>query len=228
MPEVSCNLSDCFLCSSCIPEWKAAIAITKKTLYFKKGKQVFQEGEPVKGIFFVYSGSVKIYKQWGKNKELILRLAKSGNVFGHRGLGGDELYPISATALEDVKACFITNEFLEASLKTNPGFTYKLLQFYASELQNAEKRMRNLAHMEVRGRIADALLQIGDVYGYDKNRFIATSLSRQDISSYAGTTYETVFKFFKELARRKIISTSGKNIRINKPDQLQKFISDRF
>jgi CRP/FNR family transcriptional regulator len=226
MPETACNLSDCFLCKSCLPEWKAAIATKKITIQFKKGQQVFHEKDKVQGIFFVYSGSVKVYKKWSGNKELILRFAKAGDVLGHRGLG-DDIYPVSARTLEETRLCFITNDFLDASLKINSNLTYGLMQLYASDLQKAEKRMRDLAHMEVKGRIADALLEIADVYGYRRDKFIATAITRQDISSYAGTTYETVFKFLSELSRKKIISASGKNIRINKPEHLKKFIKNR-
>ena len=226
MPEVACNLSDCFLCKSCLPEWKAAIGAKKKTIQFKKGQHVFHENDKVKGIFFVYSGSVKVYKKWTGNKELILRFARGGDVLGHRGLG-DDIYPVSARALEETRLCFITNDFLEASLKINPTLTHGLMRLYASDLQKAEKRMRDLAHMEVKGRIADALLEIANVYGYRRDKFIAAAITRQDISSYAGTTYETVFKFLSELSRKKIISASGKSIKINKPEHLKKFIIDR-
>jgi CRP-like cAMP-binding protein len=222
MQTTSCNLSTCFLCSNCLPEWKEAIAVWKTNRPVKKGKTLFREGDPVPGIYFIYSGSVKISKQWTEGKELIIRFAKTGDIVGHRGLM-DALYPISATALEDTVVCFIPNEFLEATLKTNPGFTYKLMHFYALELQKAEKRMRNLAHMEVKGRIADALLQIAGVYGNDPGGFIAASISRQDIASYAGTTYETVFKFFNELLAAGTISTAGKSIRIERPEDLEKF-----
>jgi CRP-like cAMP-binding protein len=223
MQEKSCNLSDCFLCSYCIPEWKEAVATRKKTIAIKKGKQLFLEGEKFKGIYFLYAGTVKVHKQWGDQKDLIVRFAKAGDILGHRGLGGNDTYPISATALEDATACFISNDFFEATLKTNPSFTYRLMQLYASELQKAEKRMRDLVHMEVKGRVAEALLEIAAFFGLDKDKYIAVTIARQDIASYAGTTYETVFKIFTELIRAKIISTSGKNIRINKPDQLKKY-----
>lgn len=223
MQQVSCNLTSCFLCSHCLPEWKEVIAVKKKTVEFKKGKDIFREGEKVKGIYFIYTGSVKVYKQWGGQKQLIIRFAKAGDILGHRGLGGDEVYPITATALEDTRACFITNDFLETTLATNPSFTSRLMHFYATELQKAEKRMRNLAHMEVKGRIADAVLELARVFGQDKNNTIAASITRQDIASYAGTTYETVFKFFTELIQEKIISTSGKTIKINKPNKLKQF-----
>lgn len=225
MRDVSCNLSDCFLCKTCIPEWKELVAIKKTTRLLKKGQLIFSEGEAVNGIFFLNSGSVKVYKKWGTDKELILRFAVAGDILGHRGLGGEAVYPISATALEDCRVCFITNAFLETTLKANHDLTYELMHFYATELQKAEKRMRNLAHMEVKGRIADALMQIANSFGIDKDQFIAASITRQDIASYAGTTYETVFKFFTELTDKTIIATNGKRIRIDKPDALKLFIS---
>jgi CRP-like cAMP-binding protein len=223
MQEVSCNVNSCFLCSFCIPAWKEAIAHHKKTYQFKKGEDIFREGDPVKGIYFIYAGSVKVYKQWGEQKQLILRFAKAGDILGHRGLGGVVEYPIGATALEDSKACFISNDFLEATLKTNHELSYKLMHFYATELQKAEKRMRDLAHMEVKGRVAEALLELVNIFGVDHHQHIAATITRQDIASYAGTTYETVFKFFNELAEANIISTNGKSIKIIDNLRLQQF-----
>ncbi len=224
MLEVPCNIADCFLCNFCLPEWKEVVAVKKKTLFFKKGKQIFNEGEKVQGIYFIYSGSAKVHMKWLDQKELIIRFSKKGDILGQRGLGGSELYPVSATALEDTKACFINNDFLEATLKTNHALTYRLMQLYAIELQKAERRMRNLAHMEVKGRIADALLEMNKFFGTNKDKYLNITMNRQNIASYAGTTYETVFKFFSELSQRKIISTSGKNIKINNSEKLQLYI----
>lgn len=224
MVSTSCDQSSCFLCTYCIPDWKEVIAIRKKTLAFKKGQTIFRQGEEVKGIFFVYSGSAKVHMPWGDQKELILRFAGAGDILGHRGLGSEEPYPITATAMEDMKVCFISNEFLEASLAVNPAFTYRLLQFYALELQRTEKRMRNMVHMEVKGRIAGALLDIAAFFGPDAGKYIAMPIPRQDIASYAGTTYETVFKFFAELTEAAILSTQGKRIRIEQPEKLQQYM----
>jgi len=226
MRQATCNIKDCFLCSNCSPEWRDLIAIKKVTQSFKKGENIFTEKEDVKGIFFIYSGAVKVYKQWGDDKQLIIRFAKKGDILGHRGLGNNDIYPVSATALENTSACFITNDFLEATLQTNPGFTYRLMQFYMQDLQKAEARMRNLAHMEVKGRIAETLLEIKNIFGINEEGFIGVTIIRQDIASYAGTTYETVFKFFNELMEQKIIRTSGKDIKILNEKKLKAFIPE--
>jgi CRP-like cAMP-binding protein len=226
MKNESCDVSSCFLCSHCTAEWKELIAVKKTTLRFKKGQKLFTEGEKVKGVFFMYTGAVKVHKQWIDQKELIIRFTRAGDMLGHRGLAAGDLYPVSATALEDSKACFIPGTFLEATLGTDHAFTYRLLQFYAAELQKAEKRMRNLALMEVNGRIADALFELQEVFGLNKAKYISVAVTRQDIAAYAGTTYETVFKFLRTLIVSKTISVSGKSIRINNTGKLRSFIKN--
>lgn len=225
MPKETCNLQDCFLCRNCIKEWKELIAVNKKTFLIKKGKVLFDEGDKVEGIYFMYSGLLKVHMHWIDQKELIIRFAKPGNIVGLRGIGESNTYPISATAISDAKICFIDNHFLETTLKTNPGFTLELMHYYAAELQNAEKRMRNLVHMDVKSRLIEALLDLSHLFSHQENNDI--TVNRQDIASYAGTTYETVFKFFTELLNQKIISASGKTISILQPDKLKSMIKNR-
>lgn len=220
MQELPCDLDRCFLCRHCMPEWREVTALRRKAFFFKKGKALFEQGENVKGIFFLYSGAVKIHAPWGDGREMIIRWAKAGDIAGLRGLGGHTAYPISATALEDTTACFIDNDFLELSLKANPSLTYTLMHFYATELQAAEKRMRDLTHRDVKGRIAGALLDILQSFGTNKEGFLGLTLTRQDLAAYAGTSYETVFKFFNELTGGNVITTAGKDIRINQPERL--------
>src|ERR1700743_2162335 len=95
-----CDTKSCFMCSNCLPEWQPAIALGKKNIKLKKGEILFTEGEPVTGVYFVYQGSMKVYNKWDKDKEHIIRFAKDGAILGHRGLGNDLRYPISAAALE--------------------------------------------------------------------------------------------------------------------------------
>ncbi|MEJ7587933.1 MAG: Crp/Fnr family transcriptional regulator [Ferruginibacter sp.] len=209
-----CDLGSCFLCKYCLPEWKPAIEANKKTISFKKGEVIFKEGEPVEGIYFVYSGTVKVHKKWGNEKELIIRFAKSGDIIGHRGLGAEIIYPVTGTALEPTTTCFIKLHFFNATLRINNDFTIRLLMFYAEELQRSERKMSNLAHMQVKGRIADALISLKNKFGIRTNGAVNITLSRQDLAAYAGTTYETVFRVLNDFTSEGIISISDKEIRI--------------
>jgi CRP-like cAMP-binding protein len=222
----SCDLQSCFLCQRCLPEWIPAVQANRQNLSYKKGELIFREGDVVEGIYFVYSGTVKVHKKWGTEKELIIRFARKGDIFGHRGLGHDHHYPISATALESVQVCYLDLDFFQASLKVNQDFMYGLLLFFADELQESERKMRNLAHMQVKGRVAQALLSLQDKFGLTPEGFINIILSRQDLASLVGATYETVFRIINELAQEQLIALDGKNISLPRPDELRHYTSE--
>ncbi|MEO6548576.1 MAG: Crp/Fnr family transcriptional regulator [Ferruginibacter sp.] len=218
-----CDLSSCFFCKLCLPEWLPAIKANKNTFQFKKGELIFKEGETVKGIYFIFNGTVKVHKKWGNEKELIIRFAKAGDIVGHRGLGEDPCYPVSGTAIEPTTVCFVDLDFFKSTLKVNIDLTIKLLMFYADELQRSERKMNNLAHMQVKGRIAESLISLKNKFGITDEGTIDIILSRQDLASYSGTTYETVFRILNELNEENIISVVNKNIAIINESVLKNF-----
>jgi CRP-like cAMP-binding protein len=224
--KIDCDLKSCFLCRQCSKEWLPALDVHRKTYHVSKGEMLFKEGETMTGIWFIYKGKFKVHKQWGADKELIVRLARDGDIVGHRGMGGDNIYPISATALEPSDVCFVDHDFFHATLKVNPQFLYELTMFLASELKESEKRMRNLAHMPVIGRVASSLLTLRNKFGTDETGNINMLLSRQDLASYTGTTYETIFRILNELAGMEAIKLEGKNIRIVDEEKLSAFMKE--
>jgi CRP-like cAMP-binding protein len=219
-----CDAQTCFMCQNCLEEWRPAICANKTNLKLKKGELLFKEGDPVNGIYFVYSGTIKVYKQWDADKELIIRFAKDGAIVGHRGMGADTSYPISAEALEPSVICYVDMKFFESTLRVNSELTYQLVNFFASELRISERRMRDLAHMPVKGRVADALIKLQQQFGITPEGFINITLSRQDLASYAGATYETVFRVINELVAEQAITLLGKSISIANPEALNQLI----
>jgi len=202
------------MCRLSLKEWHPAIAAHKKNFIAKKGEVIIKEGDPVSGVYFVTSGNVKVHKQWG-DRELILRFANDGAIFGHRGISSTiSTYPISATALENTQLCFVDIEFFKATLKVNHEFAYGMLMFYADELHNSEKRMRELALMSVKSRLAEAILDLRDQFGLNTEGFLRLELSRQDLAAFTGTTYETVFRIMNELLGENLIRVKGKMIGI--------------
>jgi len=207
-------------------EWLPAIAASRETFIYKKGETLFKEGDIVTGIYFLNSGKVKVHSKWDGYKELIIRFAGPGDIVGHRGIGRQLIYPITATALEPASACYISLDFFEASLKVNANYMYELLLFYAAELQESEQRMRNLAQMPVKGRIAHAFLTLINKFGIDEENMLNIELSRQDLSSFVGATYETVFRTLHEFTDVNLVSFSGKRIIINNPKGLAELLEN--
>jgi CRP-like cAMP-binding protein len=213
-PQKGSNLEKCFLCSNTVPEWRETINLHKQNLKFKKGEVIFREGDPVTGIYFVYSGTAKVYKKWGDDKELIIRFAADGSILGHRGLGSKMIYAVSAMAIEPLVLCFVDIKFFEASLKTNTSLSYKLMVQFAEELDISERKMRDLAHMPVKGRLAQALLSLEEQFGLNKDGCINLELSRQDLAAFSASTYETVFRVIIDLTKENLVAVTGKQIRI--------------
>lgn len=212
--KMECDLQTCFMCKICLKEWIPAIGSNRKTFEVKKGEKFLEEGEKVTGVYFVFDGVIKVHKKWG-DKELIVRFANKGAIIGHRGLGThSNVYPISATALESSTVCFIPLEFFTSSLKVNNEFTYNLMLFFADELQESERKMRNQVHLSVKGRVAQSIINLKNQFGMTDDGDLIFSLTRQDLASYAGATYETVFRMMNELKEEKSLDVIGKGIRI--------------
>jgi CRP/FNR family transcriptional regulator len=204
-----------FIYQKCLREWWPALDVNREIIHFKKGETIFEEGSEVKGIFFMLDGVVKVQKHWGDDKELIIRFACKNDILGHRGLSTNNLhYPITATALSDSTVCFVELDFFNATLKVNAQFMYDFMMFLADELQLSEQRMRDFVHMQVKGRVAKALLALEKKFGVNDAGFIAFTISRQDIAAYAGTTYETVYKLMMEFTEAGFIKTNGKDIAV--------------
>ena len=184
--------------------------------------ECYREGEEVKGIYFILHGKVKVDMTWGK-KTYILRLAADGQILGHRGFGIDDIYPINAVTLEPTTVCFIPTGLFKTLLRTNQDFLYTLTFFYADELKRTERRMHNLAQMPVKGRIAESLILIRDAFGKQSDGTLNYALSRKDIASLSGTTYETVIRMLTELSQDGCIELNTKKIRLLNESGLESY-----
>ena len=221
-----CDLNECFLCQSCLKDWIPVIALIKKNITVNRGQVLFKENDPVTGIFFVASGNLKVHKRWDKEKEMIIRFAKGGDIVGHLGIGNQSSYPVSATAIDKTLVCYVDMEFFNTSLNVNHQLSIKMMHFFANELQESEKRMRNLAHMSVRGRVAQALVNLKNQFGLNEHGIVNIEITRQDLASYSGAVYESLFRTINDFTERDIVTITGKSIMIKNEAMLMKLIEE--
>jgi len=184
------------------------------------------EGAPVNGLYFIYSGKVKVIKTGYNGKEQILRLSKNGEVIGHRGFGTGETYKIGATTLEDTILCNFPSTLLDSILLKEPKVTYDFMHFYAKELSRSETKVKTMSQMTVREKVIDMLLYIQRKFGGDQDESIGLQLSRKELADYAGTTDEQVIRILSSLKKEKLIYTKSKLIKILDINKLKKEISE--
>lgn len=212
----------CVMCRYVLQDWLGQIDLHRKNIKLKKGEQFITEGESVRGIYFVQSGLVKVHRNLG-DKETIVRFAKKGDIVGHRGISTEQtIYPISATTLDVTQLCFVELPFFLSTLRINPELSYQLMLFFADELHLSEQKMTQLTQLPVKNRLAWSLLLIYRIFGEkNTNGYIGLSLSKKDLSSYVGTTYETVYRALGELIDLQVIAMDKKNIFIKNFQLLQ-------
>jgi len=219
----NCTLSKCFINRHCSAEWKPLITFYKTSADYPAGATIFSEGDIVKGIYQIYSGKIKVVTSVNGDKERIVRLATTGQILGHRGLGGDMIYPVSAITLEPSQVTFIPIDIFYKAVKANANLAFQMMIFYADEFKMTEKRMKMMASMSAKEKVAVSIMTIIKAFGFDPNnpQMLDFTPSRKDIASIAGTTYETVIRVLHSLEKSKIIVQEGKSIRVLNLEYLQ-------
>ena len=212
----TCTHYKCFINKYCAPEWKPLITHYKVSDDYEAGSVIFSEGDEVKGIYQIYTGKIKVVSAHNTPNERIVRLAKSEELLGHRGLGGKMIYPVTAIALEKSQVTFIPIDIFNKTVKANPEFSFQLLMFFADEFKASEKRTKLMATMLAKEKVAVSILTIANAFGFhdDDPTLLSYTPTRKEIAAIAGTTYETVIRELSRLERSNIILQEGKAIRV--------------
>lgn len=221
----SCLNLNCFVLQFCSPEWIKSVDKNKYQTLYRKGQNIIHEGSPVLGVFFIQNGKTKVLSTGLTGRQQIVRFANDGHILGHRGVGND-VYPISVVAMEDSMVCFIENNMLHDVFMNNPKFTYGLMMFYSRELRRMEDRMKNLAQMNIREKIAESLLLMHEIFGVNNLQELDVHFTREDIANIAGTTAEQVVRQFTDFEVEGLIAKSGRKISLLNIIGLRKIISE--
>jgi len=212
----------------CSEEWLPIFEMNKTVITIKAKQRIFQEGDPVKGIFFIEEGKVKVLSGFNGKDEKIIRIAGNDMILGHRGINY-KYYHISSEALTDTTLTYLPINIFLKIIKANPNMAIYLLEFFIEELREAEERMDNLLNFDPKKRIALLLLKLIDCFGYaDKNsNLLSYTLSRADIANMVGTTYETVIRTLAHFEKLNLIELVGKEIAIKSKTKLTELASDK-
>jgi len=85
--------------------------------------------------------------------------------------------------------------------------------------------MRNLVHMPVKARVAQAIITLKNQFGINAEGFIDIELARQDLASFSGASYESLFRTINDFVAENIIAVSGKSMTIRNEDALLQLIA---
>ena len=193
---------------------------------YKKGDIIFQEKEVPSGLICLLKGKVKIYKEGVGGRDQIIRMAKSVGFIGYRALFARDKYIASAVALEDAVVAVIEKKALYKILESNNILGINFIETLASELGFSNRRTVTLTQKHIRGRLAESLLVLCDTYGFEENNeTLKVYLSREDMANFSNMTTSNAIRTLSSFAQEKVISISGRRIKILNIKALKK-ISD--
>ncbi len=178
---------------------------------------VFAPGDPNEHLYFVLSGTVRLYKLYGDYKEATTALLKNGDVFGELSLQEEAGQTLFAQALTDARVIVMRKSVLVEVLKRDPKLAMKLFSSLFERLEQSEEAIDRLLDREVSVRLTKLLQNLGDRFGETNGSatVLDIRLTHQDLANMIASTREAVSKVMSEFQREGLIEMRNRKIAIS-------------
>lgn len=164
---------------------------------YRKGSILLHEGDTGDTMFILLLGRVKVYCTDANGREISFGQLGAGGHFGEMALDGG---PRSANVitLEPCVCAIVTRVTLLAFIAQRPEFSLELMSQLIRRLRLATRDARNLAFIDVYGRLTQCLQDLATPQA-DGTQRIGTRLTHQEIASRVGCSREMVSRILKDL-----------------------------
>ena len=178
---------------------------------------IFAPGDPDEHLYFVLSGTVRLYKLYGDYKEATVALLKDGDAFGELSLQEGSGQTVFAHALTDARVAVIRKPVLVEVLKRDPELFVKLFSSLYERLKQSEEVIDRLLYREVSARLGKLLQSLGDRFGETDGSatVLDMRLTHQDLANMIASTREAVSKVMSEFQRDGLIEVRDRKIAIS-------------
>ena len=212
-----CNT--CTLNALCLPlslndsDMDRLDGIIRRGRPIQKGQVLFQQGDTFQSVYAVRTGALKTYTLASNGEEQITGFHLASELVGLAGYD-NEIYPLTAKALETTTICEIPLVQLDILADELPELRRQLMRNMSTEIRHDQHMMLLLSKKNAEERVASFLLNIAQRYG---RRGFSTShfrlpMSRVDISNYLGLAVETISRVFTRFQKNELIETQGKEV----------------
>ena len=165
--------------------------------HYRKGSILIHEGDVGDSLFIVLNGRVKVYCMDNNDREITFGIFGAGEYFGEMALDGG---PRSASVitLEATVCAVVQRRALTQFIGERPEFAIELLSKVIQRLRIATRDARNLAFIDVYGRITRLINDMATLQP-DHRRMVVERITHQAIASRVGCSREMVSRIFKDL-----------------------------
>jgi CRP/FNR family transcriptional regulator, cyclic AMP receptor protein len=186
-----------------------------------RGRVLFNEGEPARGVYILRSGRATVSISSSEGRVVMLRLAQPGDVLGVNSVLQDSTYDTTVKTLESCRTEFVSrSEFIER-VKQHHGGAEAMLTILSLELAQLTERAKSLLLPQtVRGRLAKLLLELSNGANSDGSQTAQLDgrFTHEEIAQMICSSRETVTRLLASLGRQNVIRiTSGTIAIVDRP-----------
>jgi CRP-like cAMP-binding protein len=156
--------------------------------YFASGDVIFWVGYPIREIFLLTEGRVKITQQTELGNEIILRLNVPGQVIGPTGLAPGGNYSSTAQTLQASKVFAWRAAAFEALYKRFPQLHSNAMGILAQQVSEIALRICTVSTEEIPPRLAHGLLYLAGQLGRKRNGVFEIDVTQEILAQMTAMT----------------------------------------
>ena len=211
----------CKVREHCLPSWMpdseegriATLIDTERKV--RRGDYLYRSGDSVQDIFAVMSGYFKVSVMSEDGREQITGFYMAGEFIGYDGIGVGIRF-CNAIALEDSVVCPISIDNLNTQSIRVSSLRRFVTETSGQQLARAHRMALLLGKLSAEERLAALLLDLSQrlqARGYSSTEF-HLRMTREEIGSHLGLTFETVSRIFSQFQERGLIRVQKRYIQI--------------
>ncbi|MBV6657533.1 MAG: Crp/Fnr family transcriptional regulator [Devosiaceae bacterium] len=189
------------------------------------GEMLFMAGDPGDSMYAVLEGSLKVIVVSAEGSEQLLAIIGPGHVVGEMALLDGQPRSASVQALKKSRLARIDKRDFDKFADANPGLYRHMLGLISTRLRQANDVLAARSFLPLPGRVAVALLQLGETFGKDLpdgRLLVHYKVSQSDLAAMAGAARENVSRILNTWKREGLISRISGYYCIEKRDALSR------
>jgi CRP/FNR family transcriptional regulator, cyclic AMP receptor protein len=197
----------------------AALTQAARRRLYKKGQEVFSQGQPAHKMFLLKGGRAKLSKLTEAGDELTLDIRKAGDFLGEAMLLEDTRYPLTATCLEDTLICGFDKAGFEKLVLDHPNIGLQVIKNLSRRIDQLTSRVGSLSLSNLEERLYQVLSQVAREHGVPQRQgfSIQFPLTHEELGFLVGAHRVSVTRALKSLKETGRIIQEGRALIVPHP-----------
>ncbi len=133
---------------------------------------------------------------------------------------------ITGLTKEAIEPCIIFHipkNIINQLMRTNPELSMAFIKSMAKELGFARYRTVTLTQKHIRGRLAESICLLKEIYGYEEDgQTLGVYLSREDLANFSNMTTSNAIRTLTTFVNEKVLEVQGRVIKVLDIESLEK------